>query len=141
MLHATCPWSRVAAAALGFALGIACIAAPATRADFIDHLARTDDIGVLKVPHQGETHVLVIPLIIDDQPFEDGDEQTFLDELDTFYAAGPGTLQAYYEHASLGRFSPRATVAAAVHLPTCPTLGAYEDCIDRGAGRGVSSGG
>ena len=46
----------------------------AARADYIDHFATSEDIGLLKVPHLGETRVLVLPVIIDDLSFEQGNE-------------------------------------------------------------------
>jgi hypothetical protein len=107
------------------------------RADYIDHFANPDDIGLLKVPRFGTTKVLVIPIIIEDQPFQQGSEQAFLDELAAFYdpAAEGWAFTPYWETASLGRFRPEATVAEPVRFATCPPLGAHEDCrIPRGAG-------
>ena len=113
------------------------VGAGAARADFIDHFARGDDIGTLKVPRTGTTHVLVVPVIIDDLPFEGGSEQSFLDDVNGFYAEDNATwgLTPYYTTMSLGRYHPVATVAAPVHFPTCPPMGQYQDCaIPRGAG-------
>lgn len=119
--------------ALGGALG----GAGEARADYIDHLANLDDVGVLKVPRRGETRVLLVPVIVDDLPFEQGSEAAFLDELAAFYdpgATGWG-FTPYWETQSLGRFRPEVTVAAPVRFGTCPPLGGYADCeIPRGAG-------
>ncbi len=109
----------------------------AVHADFIDHFANPNDIGLLKVPRFGTTRVLVIPVVVDDQPFQQGSEQAFLDELASFYApdAEGWAFTPYWEATSLGRFRPEATVAAPVRFATCPPLGAHEDCrIPRGAG-------
>jgi len=114
-----------------------CAGAPVAHADYIDHFAEPNDIGILKVPRAGTTHVLVIPIIVDDQPFDQGTEAAFLEEIAAFYdpAATGWAFTPYYEAASVGRFRPEATLAAAVHFPTCPPLGDYEDCaIPRGAG-------
>src|SRR5205823_985800 len=111
-------------------------------ADFIDHFAATSDIGVLKVPRTGTTHVLVVPVVIDNLPFEQaGGEQAFLDEVNAFYAedAPKGTFSftGYYMALSLGRYHPVVTVADAVHFPSCPQLGSFQNCeIPRGAGIG-----
>jgi M6 family metalloprotease-like protein/uncharacterized protein (TIGR03382 family) len=131
----------VAAVLVGVAVG----AAPA-RADYIDHFATRTDVGLFKVPSRGATRVLVIPVVVDDLPFEQGDEQGFLDDVDAFFADEPGsifdegfTFTRYFEQASLGRFRPSATVAPVVRFPRCPPIGSYADCaIPRGAG--VSSG-
>lgn len=111
--------------------------APRARADYIDHFANADDVGLLKVPRRGTTRVLVVPVIVDDLPFDQGSEQAFLDELAAFFdpAATGWAFTPYWHTMSLGRFRPEATVAAPVRFPTCPPLGAYADCeIPRGAG-------
>ncbi|MBM4281580.1 MAG: hypothetical protein FJ137_12745 [Deltaproteobacteria bacterium] len=126
-------------------LAVVAAGAPA-RADYIDHFATRDDVGPLKAPSRGDTRVLVIPVIIDDLPFEQGDEAAFLADVDGFFAADDGDLftggfsfARYWRQASLGRFRPVATVAPPVRFARCPPLGAYADCaIPRGAG--VASG-
>jgi M6 family metalloprotease-like protein len=120
----------------------ALVAAPAARADYIDHFATRADVGLYKVPARGVTRVLVVPIIVDGLPFEQGDEPAFLDDVAAFYAdpaddvfAAGFTFTGYWEQASLGRFRPVATVATPVRFPRCPPLGAYADCaIPRGAG-------
>lgn len=117
-------------------------AAPPARADYIDHFATRADVGLYKVPSQGTTRVLVIPVIVDDQPFSAGSEAAFRAELDDFFAVddrsvfdGGFRFTAYWEQASLGRFRPEAVVADPVRFSTCPPLGAHADCrIPRGAG-------
>lgn len=59
-------------------LACALFGASTSHADYIDHFANPDDIGVLKVPRAGTTRVLVLPVIIDDQGFDQGSEAAFL---------------------------------------------------------------
>ncbi len=114
----------------------------AGRADYIDHFATRTDVGLYKVPSQGATRVLVVPVFIDDIAYPDGSEEAFLDEITAFYAdddalifEGGFRFTSYWEQASLGRFRPSAEVAAPVHFSTCPPLGDNADCeIPRGAG-------
>lgn len=116
---------------------IAVLASTGARADYIDHFAAPDDSGIFKVPHEGRPRVLVIPVVVDDLPFEQGSEQAFLDELHAFFDpdADGWAFTPYWDKVSLGRFHPEATVASPVRFATCPKLGAYEDCeIPRGAG-------
>lgn len=127
--------------ACALSLVAAVVASPRAHADFIDHFAAPDDIGILKVPRAGKTRILVIPLLVDNLPFEQSDESAFLQELAAFFdpTASGWAFTPYWRTASLGRFEPVATVAAPVRIPSCPRLGAYEDCeIPRGAG--ISSG-
>ncbi len=127
---------RVCAGLLGAAWSMA------ARADYIDHFATRSDVGVMKVPSRGQTRVLVIPVFIDDQPYSAGSEEAFIDEIDAFFADtddsvfdGGFRFSPYWRQASVGRFSPVATVATPVHFPTCPPLGPHENCqIPRGAG-------
>jgi M6 family metalloprotease-like protein len=128
------------------ACAVVALGAGAARADYIDHFATRADVGLFKVPSLGATNVLVIPVVVDNLPFEQGDEQAFLDDVDAFFADEPGaiftdgfTFTRYFEQASLGRFRPTATVAPVVRFARCPTLGRYANCeIPRGAG--VASG-
>lgn len=127
----------VVACCAGLLLGAA-----TARADYIDHFATRTDVGLYKVPSQGPTRVLVLPVFIDDIGYPGGSEQAFLDEITAFFADGADAIfdggfrfTPYWEQASLGRFRPAAEVAAPVHFPTCPPLGAHADCeIPRGAG-------
>jgi M6 family metalloprotease-like protein len=130
------PAAPVAAVVALAALAALTPAAP-SRADYIDHFAAPDDIGILKVPNRGRTRVLVLPVIIEDLPFEQGSEQAFLAELAAFFdpAARGWAFTPFWRTQSLGRFVPEATVASPVRFASCPRLGAYEDCaIPRGAG-------
>ena len=114
----------------------------AAHADFIDHFAVRTDVGLYKVPSQGPTRVLVLPVFIDNIDYPAGSEQAFLDEITAFYADDTASIfdagfsfTRYYEQASLGRYRPAAEVAAPIHFPACPPLGAYANCeIPRGAG-------
>lgn len=106
-------------------------------ADFIDHFATSDDVGLLKVPHLGEIHIVVIPVVIDDLPFAQDTEAAFLDEVTAFFSpdAEGFAFTPYWQTQSLGRYRPIATVAAPVHFPSCPPIGDYQDCeIPRGGG-------
>lgn len=128
-------------APLLLALGVSSMWAPRAGADYIDHFATGDDIGMLKVPHTGETRVLVIPVLVDNQPYQQGSDGAFLDEMERFFdpEATGFAFTPYWVTQSLGRFRPVATVAPPVHFNSCPPLGEYENCdIPRGAG--LSSG-
>jgi M6 family metalloprotease-like protein/uncharacterized protein (TIGR03382 family) len=126
---------------LAIGVVLACVAVPA-RADYIDHFASRTDVGRFKVPSQGRTRVLVIPVFVDDQPYSAGSEEAFVAEIEDFFAVddrgvfdGGFRFTAYWEQASLGRYRPEAVVAAPVHFPSCPPLGEHEDCrIPRGGG-------
>ncbi len=124
-------------------IGLFAFALPA-RGDFIDHFATTGDVGQMKVPRRGSAPVLVIPVIIDDEPFETPftTEQAFLAQLRQFYApaaSGGNSFAGYYGLASQGRYEPQPVVVAPVHFPTCPVLGGYAGCrIPRDGG--LSSG-
>jgi M6 family metalloprotease-like protein len=120
------------------------LAGSIARADYIDHFATRDDVGAFKAPSHGATRVLVVPVVVDDLPFEQGDERAFLADVNDFFAEGSGsifdegfTFTRYFEQASLGRFRPSVGVAPVVRFPRCPPLGSYADCaIPRGAGVG-----
>jgi M6 family metalloprotease-like protein len=108
-------------------------------ADFIDHFADPHDVGEMKIPRVGTTHILVLPLVIDDLPFENPqhNEADFLADLHAFYDVDvPGFgFTHYYDTVSLGRFHPVVTIASPVHFPTCPDLGGFANCnIPRDAG-------
>jgi uncharacterized protein (TIGR03382 family) len=130
----------------GLALVAVAIAVAPARADYIDHFASRTDVGRLKVPSQGTTRILVLPVFVDDQPYSTGTEDAFVAELNDFFAVddrsifdGGFRFTAYWEQASLGRFRPEAEVAAPIHFPNCPRLGRFEGCrIPRGGG--VASG-
>ena len=124
-------------------IGLSAASLPA-RGDFIDHFATVGDVGQMKVPRRGSAPVLVIPVIIDDEPFEAPftTEQAFLAQLGQFYApaaSGGNSFAGYYGLASQGRYEPQPVVVAPVHFPTCPVLGGYSGCrIPRDGG--LSSG-
>src|SRR5688572_25283092 len=106
-------------------------------ADYIDHFADPDDVGLMKIPHEGATRVLVIPVYVDDQPFQRGSETTFQGEIDSFFdpnSTETFNFSSYWATHSLLRWTPTAVVAPPVRFPTCPPLGEYENCaIPRGA--------
>lgn len=108
------------------------------RADYIDHMGTLSDVGMMKVPHRGPTRVLVLPVIIDDQPFLGAytTQAAWLNHVQEFYTSDTGfSFANYYRTASVGRFEPTPVVAPAIHFASCPQLGSYNDClIPRGGG-------
>lgn len=124
--------TRASAGALLFVLSLALVGEPA-HADFVDHFATGGDVGLMKVPRSGEVPILVIPVVVDDLPGAEG----FEDEVRAFFApdAHAPSFVAYYRVTSRDRYRPQPIVAPAVHLPSCPRMGAYTGCaIPRGAG-------
>ncbi len=135
--HAHPRTTRGAARRAGLLALTALLLSSSARADFIDHFATSADVGLLKMPHEGEVPVLVIPLLIDDLPFAQGSESAFLEDVAAFFdpSAEGWAFTPYWETQSLGRYRPVATVAPPVRFPSCPAIGTYEDCaIPRGGG-------
>jgi hypothetical protein len=88
----------------------------------LDHLATTDDIGVNKVPHQGVSHILVIPSRVGTSTYPASE----LAELQSFYnpAGGPGTFRTWWSVVSGGRYDPIPTLVDPVLYPDrCPIPG------------------
>ena len=120
------------------------VAAGAARADYIDHLAALDDVGKMKVPRRGAPTLLVIPVVVEDQPFEGGvDEDAWLAANLAFFAGGddavaagePFDFPSFWARQSLGVYAPVAHVTAPVRFATCPPLGPHDDCaVPRGGG-------
>jgi hypothetical protein len=107
------------------------------RADFIDHFANPNDIGIYKIPRTGSPKILVIPIVVEDQEFETSNSADWLDEIEQFYSpdAEGWTLANYWASVSLGRYTPEPVLAPLVRFPTCPPLGGHADCeIPRGGG-------
>src|SRR5690349_10155369 len=91
------------------------------RANALDHLRTTDDIGINKVPHLGTSHILVIPMRVGEM-FPAGD----LVMLQTYFASegGPGTFRDYWRVNSNGRYDPIPTVVdPVIYLNSCPIPG------------------
>ena len=129
--------------AVAVVLGIAALlTSTSASADYLDHFATRTDVGLAKVPSQGTTRILVVPVFVDDQPYSTGDEASFHQEILDFYAppsddifSAGVSFTGFYEQQSLGRYRPEVLVADPVHFPTCPPLGGHQDCrIPRGAG-------
>jgi hypothetical protein len=91
-------------------------------ADALDHLQTRDDIGLNKIPHRGESHILVIPMRSGVAAFPADRlatlSQTFRPE------GGPGTFRDYWRITSNGRYDPIPTLAQPVLYPSsCPLPG------------------
>lgn len=94
----------------------------AAQAEPLDHFATTDDVGLNKVPHTGESHVLVVPHRSGKSEFP----ATRLADLQRIFnpAGGPGTFRDFWRTTSNGRYDPIPTLAAPVLYPTsCPLPG------------------
>jgi hypothetical protein len=132
------PLASARLAALVAAFVAAVFVAPDARADYIDHFANPHDIGILKIPRTGSPRILVVPIIVEDLPFEGGvTEEQWLSEVRAFYApdAEGWAFSPYFKTASLGRYTPVAEVAEPVRFDGCPPIGGFADCeIPRGAG-------
>jgi hypothetical protein len=92
------------------------------RADAIDHLQTRDDIGLNKIPHRGESHILVIPMRSGVTSFP-ADRLALLSR--AFRAeGGAGSFRDYWRITSNGRYDPIPTLAQPVLYPTsCPLPG------------------
>lgn len=88
-------------------------------AEPLDHFKTRDDIGINKVPHLGESHVLVIPTRVGESTFP----AARLAQLQKIFdpAGGPGTFRHYWQTVSNGRYDPIPTLAAPLLYPDrCP---------------------
>jgi len=94
----------------------------------LDHLATTDDIGLNKVPHEGVSHILVIPSRVGEDAYP-ADE---LAGLRAFYdpEGGPGTFRTWWKVVSNGRYDPVPTLVDPVlYTDHCPIPGrSLSDC-------------
>ena len=74
----------------------------AAQAEPLDHFATTDDVGLNKVPHTGESHVLVVPHRSGKSEFP----ATRLADLQRIFnpAGGPGTFRDFWRTTSNGRY-------------------------------------
>ncbi len=98
-------------------------------AGFVDHLARTDDIGPAKVPHQGSSRILVIPVNLDTAHRKRLDMQA----IRRFFTDEPGrfTFPGYWRVNSVGRFRVEADVARPVNFKGCPLPLSQKGCTPR----------
>ncbi|MBW1878785.1 MAG: hypothetical protein JRJ84_10525 [Deltaproteobacteria bacterium] len=88
----------------------------------LDHLATTDDIGPNKVPHQGVSHILVIPSRVGVSSYPASE----LEELQSFYdpEGGPGTFRTFWSVVSDGRYDAVPTLVDPVlYTDRCPIPG------------------
>lgn len=101
------------------ALALLGAATPPLYAEPLDHFKTRDDIGINKVPHLGESHILVIPTRVGESTFPAArlaDLQKIFDP-----AGGPGTFRHYWKTVSNGRYDPIPTLAAPLLYPDrCP---------------------
>jgi M6 family metalloprotease-like protein len=101
-------------------LALLLAAAPAF-ADFGDHFAVSDDVGVTKVPRFDHTKVLVIRIDIG-TPNDWGDETLYFDADDSPQGTfGPYTFRRFWQHASAGRFDPEPVYPEPLSYPSCPS--------------------
>jgi hypothetical protein len=93
-----------------------------------DHLKTTDDIGLVKVPHNGTSHILVIPSRVNLNEFPEDRWQ----QLERFFKkeGGTDTFREYWQIVSGGRYDPIPTLVQPVLYPTaCPIPGkAVDSC-------------
>ena len=100
---------------------------PEAAADFVDHFATSKDIGPAKVPHDGFSRILVIPVNLDTHHRARLD----LDEIKRFYSdQGPDRLSfpRYWRDMSGGRFRLDADVVEPVDYASCPLPPTAPDC-------------
>ena len=97
-----------------------CVAAGHAYAGFVDHLANTDDIGLDKAPHLGQSRVLVIPIIVEESNLVSGDE--LITSAKAFYETSDSgfTFNRYFQSVSQGRFSTEVELSEPVYFSTCP---------------------
>lgn len=86
----------------------------------VDHLRTTDDIGPNKVPHRGQSPVLVIV----HRSFGTVDDG-YVAELRSFFRTegGPGSFRSYWQETTRGRYDP---------VPTFIDPLVYDECIAPG---------
>jgi len=86
----------------------------------LDHLLATDDIGLNKIPHEGSSNVLVIPVHVGEGGFPAGQ----LAELQAEFSPDDGPFRTYWQTTSSSRYDPVPTVVAPVEYPDrCPLPG------------------
>ena len=124
--------------ALALLIAAATLAPRPAAADYIDHLATTEDVGWAKVPAFGDARILVIPVEVE------GHGALDMERMRRFFAAettGEFAFTDYWTRASLGAYRPQATVVDPVRFESCPLpedYFGYEDCaIPRGGGASV----
>ena len=105
---------------LCWALFFCCVTAGHVHAGFVDHLANTDDIGLDKAPHLGQSRILVIPIIVEESNLLAGDE--LIASAKPFYETSDGdfTFNRYFQSVSQGRFSMDVELSDPVYFSSCP---------------------
>jgi M6 family metalloprotease-like protein len=97
-------------------------------AGFIDHLARSDDVGANKVPSRGHSHVLVIPVELDTARLK----RLPIERIRRFFTDDPQDLRltfpGYWRVNSQGRYRVTATVTPPVRFAHCPFLNTGPTC-------------
>lgn len=115
-----------------FFLAAAAVASTApARAEFMDLMARQDDVGELKAPRFGASRLLVIPVEVKGTGLaplpHDRLVQFFETQSDVDFR-----FRSYFERASAALFTPEVEVAPTVVFDGCPQeLG---DCASAGSG-------
>ncbi len=97
------------------------LAAPAAFSAPIDQLQSLDDIGPNKIPHLGDSQVLIIPSRVGRDLTDD--ERT---HLQTHYAPD-GPFQRYWTDVSRGAYVPHPVLADTVVFDSCPLEDRPED--------------
>ena len=105
------------------------LATTAARAGFDDHFAESGDIGEYKVPHEGLSRILVVPVIIDnlDTPDLAPWSAFFENKLDAL------TFRNYWHVNSLGRYNTEVRMIEPIHYADCPLPEEFTNCrVPRG---------
>ena len=93
----------------------ALVLSTAAHADWMDHFAVREDVGIHKAPYLGDAELLIIPVEVDGHP------KMAPELLASFFGTeNPTGFVRYYETASLGRYRPKVTIAPTVKYATCP---------------------
>lgn len=99
---------------------LAVLSSPPAEARALDHLLSTDDIGLNKIPHEGTSNILVIPVHVGEGGFPAGE----LAEVQAEFNPDDGPFRTYWQIASASRYDPVPTVVAPVEYPDrCPLPG------------------
>lgn len=93
----------------------ALLAGLSARADWMDHFAVREDVGIHKAPYLGPAELVLIPVEVDGHP------KLAPELLASFFGTeNPTGFVRYYETASLGRYRPKVTVTPTVRYAACP---------------------
>jgi len=106
-------------AVLASVFSICTLVLGAAEAEPLDHLFVKDDIGQNKIPNQGTSAVLVIPVSVGPEGFPAAQFTSLQQQFDP--AGGPGTFRQYWQDVSLGAYDPVPTLMQPVeYLDSCP---------------------